>query len=197
MSNSPPKNIVLLTCDARGILPPVSKLDSATLQYHFISGYTSKTPGTEEGITEPVSTFSACFGQPFLVLHPMKYADMLADKLTKFGAKAYLINTGWVGGAAGGKASRCPLKYTRAILDAIHSGELADAETETMPVFNLQVPKKVTGVPDEILNPTKSWLGTASEFDNAVKDLAQQFRKNFEKYADRCTKEVISAQPDV
>ncbi|CCG82739.1 Phosphoenolpyruvate carboxykinase [ATP] [Taphrina deformans PYCC 5710] len=196
MSDSPPKNIILLTCDARGILPPVSKLDNATLQYHFISGYTSKTPGTEEGITEPISTFSACFGQPFLVLHPMQYATMLAEKLTKFGASAYLINTGWVGGDYR-KASRCPLKYTRAILDAIHSGELADAEYETMPVFNLRVPTSVSGVPSEILNPVKSWLGTKSEFESDVQDLALQFNKNFEKYAEGCSEAVKNAAPQV
>lgn len=196
MSDTPPKNIILLTCDARGILPPVSKLDNATLQYHFISGYTSKTPGTEEGITEPISTFSACFGQPFLVLHPMQYATMLAEKLTKFGASAYLINTGWVGGDYR-KASRCPLKYTRAILDAIHSGELADAEYETMPVFNLRVPTSVTGVPADILNPVKSWLGTKAEFEADVQELAVQFNKNFEKYAEGCSEAVKKAAPQV
>ncbi|BFZ57533.1 Protein kinase C-like 1 [Savitreella phatthalungensis] len=196
MSTSAPKNIILLTCDARGILPPVSKLDKAELQYHFISGYTSKTPGTEEGITEPISTFSACFGQPFLVLHPMKYATMLADKLTKFGAQAYLVNTGWVGGSAtAGKASRCKLAYTRAILDAIHRGDLVDAEYENMPVFNLKVPKKVTGVPDEMLNPVNSWLGTQSEFEADVLELARQFQKNFEKYAEGCSAEVKAAGP--
>lgn len=124
--------------------------------YHFISGYTSKMAGTEDGVTEPQATFSACFGQPFLALHPMRYAQMLSDKITEHKANVWLLNTGWVGASATKGGRRCPLKYTRAILDAIHSGELAQQEYETYETFNLQVPKTAPGVPDQFLNPSNS-----------------------------------------
>ncbi|EDK41877.1 phosphoenolpyruvate carboxykinase [Lodderomyces elongisporus NRRL YB-4239] len=184
-----PKNIVLLTCDASGVLPPVSKLTPAQVMYHFISGYTSKMAGTEMGITEPTPAFSACFGQPFLVLHPMKYAQQLAEKIEQHKANAYLLNTGWsgVGAAKGGK--RCPLKYTRAILDAIHSGELDSADTQVFSTFNLHVPKEIKGVPLEVLHP---------EVDKKeVAALAAKFAENFVKYADQATAEVKAAGPDV
>ncbi|WLF76352.1 Protein kinase C-like 1 [Lodderomyces elongisporus] len=184
-----PKNIVLLTCDASGVLPPVSKLTPAQVMYHFISGYTSKMAGTEMGITEPTPAFSACFGQPFLVLHPMKYAQQLAEKIEQHKANAYLLNTGWsgVGAAKGGK--RCPLKYTRAILDAIHSGELDSADTQVFSTFNLHVPKEIKGVPSEVLHP---------EVDKKeVAALAAKFAENFVKYADQATAEVKAAGPDV
>ena len=145
----------MLTCDARGVLPPISKLDTNQTMFHFISGYTSKMAGTEDGVTEPQATFSSCFAQPFLALHPMRYAKMLADKIAEHKANAWLLNTGWVGAGATTGGKRCPLKYTRAILDAIHSGELADAEFETYEVFNLKVPKTCKDVPDELLNPAK------------------------------------------
>ena len=128
-----PSNIVLLTCDASGVLPPISKLNKEQVMYHFISGYTSKMAGTEQGVTEPESTFSSCYGQPFLALHPMRYAEMLADKITKQHADAWLLNTGWTGSSYVSGGQRCPLKYTRAILDAIHDGSLHKAEFETLP----------------------------------------------------------------
>lgn len=190
-----PTNIVLLTCDASGVLPPVSKLTNAQVMYHFISGYTSKMAGTEEGVTEPQATFSACFGQPFLVLHPMKYAQQLSDKITQHKSNAWLLNTGWVGAGAAQGGKRCPLKYTRAILDAIHSGELSKVEFETFPTFNLHVPKTCPGVPSEILNPTNAWTEGASSFNTEVKSLASKFTANFLKYADQATSEVKAAGP--
>jgi len=162
--------------------------------FHFISGYTSKMAGTEQGITEPQATFSSCFAQPFLALHPMRYAKMLADKIAAHKTNAWLLNTGWVGAGATTGGKRCPLKYTRAILDAIHSGELANSEYETYETFNLQVPTSCPGVPDELLNPAKSWTGTA-DFKGEVNKLGVLFNENFKKYADEATPEVIAAGP--
>jgi phosphoenolpyruvate carboxykinase (ATP) len=164
--------------------------------FHFISGYTSKMAGTEVGVTEPQATFSSCFAQPFLALHPMRYATMLADKIASHNANAWLLNTGWVGAGASTGGKRCPLKYTRAILDAIHSGELAKAEYETYQTFNLQVPKTCPGVPDELLNPAKAWEGT-TDFNAEVTKLGGLFNENFKKYADQATPEVLAAGPQV
>ena len=160
--------------------------------FHFISGYTSKMAGTEDGVTEPQATFSSCFAQPFLALHPMRYARMLADKISHHNANAWLLNTGWVGAGATTGGKRCPLRYTRAILDAIHSGELAKAEYEIYETFNLNVPKKCVGVPDELLNPAKSWTGSAS-FKDEVTKLGVLFNENFKKYSDEANDEVIKA----
>lgn len=192
-----PTNIILLTCDARGVIPPIAKLSNEQVMYHFISGYTSKMAGTEDGITEPQATFSACFGQPFLVLHPMEYAQMLSDKITEHKARAWLLNTGWVGASATKGGKRCPLKYTRAILDAIHAGQLNDAEYENYGVFNLQIPKRVPGVPDHILNPVNAWTGGQADFDQEVRKLGKLFNENFEKYSSRATPEVRAAGPQL
>jgi len=189
-----PTNIILLTCDARGVLPPISKLTTEQTMFHFISGYTSKMAGTEDGVTEPQATFSSCFAQPFLALHPMRYARMLANKISEHKVNAWLLNTGWVGAGATTGGKRCPLKYTRAILDAIHSGELAKAEYEVYPVFNLHVPKSCPNVPSELLNPKKSWTASVPFLDEVVK-LAKLFNENFKKYSDEATKEVIAAGP--
>ncbi|KAK9488719.1 ATP-utilizing phosphoenolpyruvate carboxykinase [Lipomyces starkeyi] len=197
LSDNHPTNIVLLTCDARGVLPPISMLSNEQVMYHFISGYTSKMAGTEDGITEPLATFSACFGQPFLVLHPMRYAQMLSDKMTKHKARAWLLNTGWTGKSAAKGGSRCPLKYTRAILDAIHSGELAEVEYEEFDVFGLSVPKSCPNVPSQILNPAKSWADGPADFALEVAKLGSLFAENFEKYRDGCSKEVIAAGPSL
>merc|ERR1712232_227939 len=155
-----PKQIIFLTCDAFGILPPISKLSPEQVMYHFISGYTAKVAGTEEGVTEPEATFSACFGAPFLVWHPYVYAEMLAAKLEKVGAPAYLVNTGWTGGAYGA-GSRMSLRHTRQLIDAIHDGTLAalpDSEWEEMPIFGLLMPKNgIKDVPKEILRPQDAW----------------------------------------
>ncbi|KAF7731857.1 Protein kinase C-like 1 [Apophysomyces ossiformis] len=191
-----PKNLILLTCDAFGVIPPVSKLTPAQVMYHFISGYTTKVAGTEDGIVEPTPTFSACFGAPFLILHPQKYATMLAEKMSKHATDAWLINTGWVGrSAAHPEAKRCPLKYTRAILDAIHSGQLSKAEYETYEVFNLQIPKEVEGVPASILHPRKAWQGSPEEFDQSLKKVAHMFVENFQLYKDQASTETCSAGP--
>ncbi|PWN87157.1 putative phosphoenolpyruvate carboxykinase [Acaromyces ingoldii] len=189
-----PKNIILLTCDAFGVLPPVSKLSPEQAQYHFIAGYTSKTPGTEDGVVEPSPTFSTCYGQPFIVLHPRRYAAMLAERMSKVKANAYLINTGWSGGKFG-TGKRCPLKYTRAILDAIHSGELANAEYEDFDVFNLKVPKKVSNVPSEILHSRNAWPDKKA-FDAEINKLAGMFNEAFEKYASDVSPEVLKAGPN-
>src|SRR5690606_30447073 len=157
-------NVIFLTADAFGVLPPVSKLTPEQAMYHFISGYTAKVAGTEVGVTEPQATFSACFGAPFLVWHPTKYAEMLAEKLQKHNAQTWLVNPGWTGGSYG-VGKRMSLPHTRAIIDAIHSGELAKAETIEDPLFGLQIPTKVPGVPSEVLIPKNTWADKAA-FDN-------------------------------
>ncbi|EFY89138.1 phosphoenolpyruvate carboxykinase [Metarhizium acridum CQMa 102] len=197
LSENMPSNIILLTCDARGVLPPISKLDRAQTMFHFISGYTSKMAGTEDGVTEPQATFSSCFAQPFLALHPMRYAKMLADKIEQHKANAWLLNTGWVGAGHNQGGKRCPLKYTRAILDAIHSGELAKVEYENYGVFNLQVPKSCPNVPADLLNPEKAWTAGADSFQNEVVKLGKLFRENFTKYESEATEDVVKAGPAV
>lgn len=188
-----PSNIVMLTCDAFGVLPPVSKLSAAQASYHFIAGYTSKTPGTEDGVTEPSPVFSTCFGQPFIICHPSRYATMLAERMEKHGADCYLINTGWVqGGFSSTEGKRCPLKYTRAIIDAVHNGELAKAEYKTHPIFNLEIPTKIAGVPDELLDPT--WKDKDA-YEAALHKLADMFHTAMKKYEDGMTEEVKSAGP--
>ena len=191
-----PKNIVLLTCDAFGVLPPVAKLSSEQAMYHFISGYTAKVAGTEVGVTEPTATFSACFGQPFLVWHPTKYATMLAEKMKQHGSHVWLVNTGWAGGAYG-TGSRMKLKYSRAIIDAIHSGELENANYETFEVFNLQIPTSCSEVPRDILNPATAWGSNQQEFKNTLIKLANLFNDNFSKYSDKAEAGVIAAGPKV
>ncbi|GMM55017.1 phosphoenolpyruvate carboxykinase [Maudiozyma humilis] len=190
-----PKNIILLTCDASGVLPPISKLTPEQVMYHFISGYTSKMAGTEQGVTEPEPTFSSCFGQPFLALHPIRYATMLAEKMSQHNANAWLINTGWTGSSYVSGGKRCPLKYTRAILDAIHDGSLAQENYEALPVFNLQVPTKVNGVPSELLNPQRNWAQGEAKYTGAVHSLAGLFVENFKTYQDKATPDVLSAGP--
>lgn len=185
-----PKNIIFLTCDANGVLPPVSKLTPEQTMYHFISGYTAKVAGTEMGITEPVSTFSACFGEAFLPLHPFTYAKMLAEKCKKYNANVWLLNTGWSGGKYG-VGERMSLKITRKILDAIHAGSLDNAETTVLPGFELHIPHKIDGVPTEILNPSTTWTDQ-DDFKATSKKLAEGFVKNFEKYADGVPEEVMT-----
>lgn len=189
-----PKNIILLTCDAFGVLPPVSKLSFAQAMYHFISGYTAKVAGTEVGVTEPTATFSACFGQPFIVWHPIKYARMLADRMKKHEARCWLVNTGWSGGKYG-TGSRIKLRYSRAIIDAIHSGELDKAQyVAAGQYFDLMVPTKCTGVPDDILEPRNTWANKA-EYDATIARLAKLFIDNFKQYADQETPDIVAAGP--
>jgi phosphoenolpyruvate carboxykinase (ATP) len=188
-----PRNIVFLTCDACGILPPVSKLTAPQAAYHFITGYTAKVAGTEEGITEPELAFSPCFGAAFIVRHPAVYADMLAEKMKQHSACCWLVNTGWVGGAYG-TGSRIKLRYSRAIIDAIHEGTIDDGGYENMKVFNLAVPKKVEGVPSELLMPSNSWKD-GKEYEVAMKKLANRFVENFKKYEARASEEVKLSGP--
>ncbi len=188
-----PSNIILLTCDAFGVLPPVSRLTPEQTMYHFISGYTAKVAGTEEGVKEPQATFSACFGAAFLVWHPAKYAEMLAERLHAHEADAWLVNTGWSGGAYGA-GKRIPLAYTRAIIDAIHSGALSQASVDEEPVFGLAIPRSVSGVPDKILHPENSW-GDAKAFQQAAHHLAKLFRDNFQQFADVASPETAAAGP--
>jgi phosphoenolpyruvate carboxykinase (ATP) len=197
LTENHPKNIILLTCDARGVLPAISKLNRAQVMFHFISGYTSKMAGTEDGVTEPQTAFSACFGEPFLALHPMRYAMMLADRIDHHKANAWLLNTGWVGAGCTQGGKRCPLKYTRAILDSIHSGELAQQEFETYDVFNLQVPKSCPNVPSELLNPRTAWTAGTEKFEESRNTLAKLFQDNFKKYEAEATEDVIQAGPVV
>ncbi|TPX66362.1 phosphoenolpyruvate carboxykinase (ATP) [Spizellomyces sp. 'palustris'] len=179
-----PKNIILLTCDAFGVLPPVAKLTTEQAMYHFISGYTAKIAGTEVGVTEPQATFSACFGQPFLVWHPMKYAEMLAEKLQEHKTNVWLINTGWTGGKYG-VGSRISLKHSRAIIDAIHSGKMSetiDKSRKNYPVFNLAIPSGgIPNVPDSIFNPADVWADKTA-FAKQVQHLANLFVKNFNSF---------------
>ncbi|WVF73088.1 phosphoenolpyruvate carboxykinase (ATP) [Kwoniella sp. CBS 6097] len=188
-----PSNIIMLCCDAFGVLPPVSRLTPEQAQYHFVAGYTSKTPGTEDGIVEPSPTFSTCYGQPFIVLHPGRYAHMLADRMEKNKVDCWLINTGWTGGKFG-TGKRCPLKYTRAIVDAIHNGSLAKAEFENFPIFNLAIPKAVEGVPSEILHPGKVWPSKEA-FDAELNKLGGMFQKAFAKYEEGLAPAVKQAGP--
>lgn len=183
----------MLTCDAFGVLPPVAHLSTAQAMYHFISGYTAKIAGTEEGIKEPTATFSACFGQPFLIWNPVKYAQMMAEKMHRHQAEAWLINTGWICGAYG-TGKRIPLKYSRAIIDAIHNGELTNATYENYPIFNLAIPKHVKGVPDDILNPIRAW-SSPTLYQETLMKLYHLFSQNFKEYALSATPDIIAAAP--
>jgi phosphoenolpyruvate carboxykinase (ATP) len=188
-----PKNIILLAADAFGVLPPVSRLSPSQAMYHFISGYTAKVAGTEVGVKDPEATFSACFGAAFLVWHPTKYAHMLAERMQNHAAGAWLVNTGWSGGAYG-TGRRMDLKHTRAVIDAIHSGELAKAPTVPDPWFGFDVPQQCPGVPDAILTPRNVWSDQEA-YDRTAANLAERFRKNFQKYADGASAELLNAGP--
>lgn len=188
-----PTNIIFLTCDAFSVLPPVSKLTPEQAMYHFISGYTAKVAGTEMGVTEPQATFSACFGAPFLVWHPTKYAELLAAKMRENNVNAWLVNTGWVGGAYG-TGNRIKLKYTRSIINAIHSGELAKTETQTDPVFGLAIPTSCSDVPNKVLDPRSTWDNELAYDEQAAK-LAKLFHENFEEYASEASPELLAAAP--
>lgn len=179
-SGGHPSAMIFLTCDAYGVLPPVSKLTSEQAMYHFLSGYTAKVAGTERGVTEPEATFSACFGAAFLTLHPTKYAKLLGAKLDAHGTKAYLVNTGWSGGAYG-VGKRMAIKQTRACIDAILDGSIESAECEKHPVFGFQVPKALPGVPADVLNARDTWADKAL-YDTTTQKLAAMFVENYKKY---------------
>ncbi len=190
-----PRNIFFLTCDAFGVLPPISKLTPGQAMYQFISGYTAKVAGTEAGITEPVTVFSACFGAPFLPLHPTKYADMLGNMMQEHNVNIWLVNTGWSGGPYG-IGSRIKLRYTRAMVTAALNGDLDNVELMTDPIFGLNTPMAVPSVPSEILNPRSTWSDKV-EYDKKASELANKFNSNFEKYKDGASKEILAAAPRV
>ncbi|MBQ7051953.1 MAG: phosphoenolpyruvate carboxykinase (ATP), partial [Clostridia bacterium] len=186
------ENVIFLSADAFGVLPPVSILTPEQTQYYFLSGFTAKLAGTERGITEPTPTFSACFGQAFLELHPTKYGEELVKKMEKSGAKAYLVNTGW-----NGTGKRISIKDTRGIIDAILDGSILKAETKTIPYFNLEVPTELPGVDTKILDPRNTYAD-AAEWDVKAKDLAARFTKNFVKYTGNdAGKALVAAGPQL
>ncbi|MEZ5003567.1 MAG: phosphoenolpyruvate carboxykinase (ATP) [Chitinophagales bacterium] len=190
-----PKNVFFLTYDAFGVLPPISKLSENQAMYQFISGYTSKVAGTEAGITEPVTAFSACYGAPFLPLHPTKYAEMLGERITKYKANVWLINTGITGGPYG-VGKRMSLTYTRALITAALNGKLSNSGYETLPIFNLEIPTSCPSVPYEILNPRNTWKDKAA-YDEKANQLAKAFNKNFEKFESEASEAILSAAPQV
>ncbi|KUG08809.1 phosphoenolpyruvate carboxykinase [Solirubrum puertoriconensis] len=191
-----PKNIFFLTADAFGVIPPISKLDKSHAMYHFMSGYTAKVAGTEVGVTEPQTTFSACFGQVFLPLHPTKYAEMLGQKMEEHpNVNVWLVNTGWSGGSYG-VGSRMKLSYTRAMITAALNGELNDVEFVKHPIFGVEVPASVPNVPTEILDPRNTWSDKEA-YDKTAASLAEKFVANFQKFADFANEEILAGAPKV
>lgn len=189
-----PDNVIMLTCDAYGVMPPVSKLTPEQAMYHFISGYTAKVAGTEKGMSrEPTAIFSTCFGAPFMSLHPSVYADMLGEKIAKYNVSCWLVNTGWTGGAYG-VGKRIEIKYTRAMIKAILEGQLDNVETEEDPVFGIQIPLAVKGVPKEYLFPRNTWKNPEA-YDQKASDLASQFVENFKEYESNVDKKILDASP--
>ena len=182
LSAGHPKNIIFLSADAFGVLPPVAKLTKEQAMYYFLSGYTAKVAGTERGITEPVATFSACFGEPFMPLHPTVYAKLLGEKIDKHGVNVYLVNTGWSGGAYG-VGKRMSIKATRACINAILDGSITKCEFENFEKFNLAVPKELAGVETKLLNPANTWEN-ADEYAKTREKLAKMFVENFKRYED-------------
>ncbi|MEQ8625877.1 MAG: phosphoenolpyruvate carboxykinase (ATP) [Vicingaceae bacterium] len=190
-----PKNIFFLTCDAYGVLPPISKLTPGQAMYHFISGYTAKVAGTEAGITEPQTAFSACFGSPFLPLHPTKYAEMLGDKMEKNKVNVWLINTGWSGGAYG-EGSRIKLKFTRAMITAALEGKLDGVNYENHEVFGLAMPTECPDVDANILNPKNTW-SDQNAYDQKANKLAEQFVNNFKQFEEYANESIMAASPKI
>jgi phosphoenolpyruvate carboxykinase (ATP) len=191
-----PKNIFLLTCDANGVMPPIARLTSNQALYQFISGYTSKVAGTEVGLgKEPEITFSACFGGPFMVHHPYKYAELLKRKIERYGVKCWLVNTGWVGGPYG-VGKRISIRHTRELLHAAFTGKLDDVPYKQDPIFGFEVPGHCPEVPDELLDPSSSW-SDKKEYDRRYQDLAMRFKQNFGKFETQTPREIIDAGPRV
>jgi phosphoenolpyruvate carboxykinase (ATP) len=190
-----PENIIFLTADAFGVLPPISRLTPEQAMYHFISGYTAKVAGTERGVTEPQATFSACFGSPFMPLHPTVYAELLAEKIKKHKAKVWMVNTGWTGGEFG-TGERIRLRYTRKMLSEAIAGKLDKVEYVKDPIFGFQVPIQVTDVPSKVLIPRYTW-DDAMEYDKKARELAQMFVNNFKQFESQASKELLSAAPRV
>ena len=190
-----PKNIFFLTCDAYGVLPPISKLSPAQAAFHFISGYTAKVAGTEEGVKEPTMTFSACFGAPFMPLHPTKYAEMLSKKIQQAGVNVWLVNTGWAGGSYG-TGKRMSLGITRALIAAALRGDLNNVQYRQHDIFGVEIPISCPGVPNELLNPRDTWTNKDA-YDKKANYLAEAFLKNFDKYRSFANREILSAVPKV
>ena len=191
-----PRNLIMLTCDAFGVMPPVAKLTTEQAMYHFLSGYTAKVAGTEQGLGDrPEATFSYCFGDPFMPLDPAVYADMLGEKIDQHQVDCWLINTGWSGGAYG-EGSRMKIAYTRAIVDAVLKGKLADVPTEPDPIFRIHVPTACEGVPSEVLKPRNTWKDSAA-YDRQARELAKMFAENFEQFTDSATESVRAAGPRI
>lgn len=190
---SQPKNVFFLTCDAFGVLPPISELTPEMAMYHFLSGYTAKVAGTEAGITEPTATFSTCFGAPFMLRHPTVYAKLLGEKMKKFGTKLWLVNTGWSGGPFG-VGKRMDIDITRALLNSALEGKLDNVEKTPHPVFKVLVPKSCVGVDSKVLNPKDVWVDK-NAYDEKAKHLAKLFGENFKKYSENAGKEIVNAGP--
>jgi phosphoenolpyruvate carboxykinase (ATP) len=188
-----PAHLIMLTCDAFGVMPPVAKLTPEQAMYHFISGYTAKVAGTERGIKEPQATFSACFGAPFMALHPCVYAKLLGEKIAEHDVRCWLINTGWSGGPYG-VGSRIPIGATRAMIEAVLGGALDDAPTAVDPTFGFTSITRCPGVPDALLNPRASWRD-AKAYDVKAQELAKQFRENFVQFSDAEPAGVCTAGP--
>ncbi|MEM7382288.1 MAG: phosphoenolpyruvate carboxykinase (ATP), partial [Bacteroidota bacterium] len=190
-----PENIIFLTCDAFGVLPPVSKLTPEQASYHFISGYTAKVAGTEMGVTEPQATFSACFGAAFMMWHPNRYAELLAEKIKQHKATAWLVNTGWTGGAYG-VGSRMKLKYTRAMIDAIHNKDFENVEFVKDEEFGFQIPTTCPDVPSEVLIPKNTWEDKEA-YREVKKKLVNLFVENFKKFEADVNEDIVNAGPAV
>ena len=189
-----PQNIVMLTCDAFGVLPPIAKLTPEQAMYHFLSGYTAKVAGTEKGLgNEPAATFSTCFGAPFMVLKPTVYANLLGEKIAKHQVRCWLVNTGWSGGPFG-VGQRMKIAHTRAMIHAALSGKLADVPAQPDPVFRVHVPQRCDGVPPEVLQPRNTWLDKAA-YDRAANELAGRFEENFERFVSLVDPRVREAGP--
>ena len=190
-----PKNVIMLTADASGVLPPIARLSREQAIYHFLSGYTSKLAGTERGVTEPSATFSTCFGAPFVPLPPAMYGKLLGEKLTRHKTEAWLVNTGWSGGPYG-VGQRMPIAYTRAMVHAALDGALREVPFETDPTFGLAVPTACPGVPNEVLRPRETWADKAA-YDAQARKLAAMFEENFREFVDHVPPEVRAASPRV
>jgi len=195
-----PKQVIMLTCDAYGVMPPVAKMTPEQAMYHFISGYTAKVAGTEKGLSrEPTAVFSTCFGAPFMTLHPSVYANMLGERIAEHKVDCWLVNTGWTAGPYG-VGHRMEIAHTRAMISAILKGELKDVPTETDPVFGLHIPTSVSieghqAVPQEILNPRNTWK-SKKNYDKKARELAAQFVENFKEYESTVTKEILASSPN-
>jgi len=191
-----PKNIIMLTADAFGIMPPIARLTPVQAMYHFMSGYTAKVGGTEKGMgAEPQATFSACFGAPFMVLHPFKYARLLDDKIRKHKANCWLVNTGWTGGPYG-TGKRMKIAHTRAMIKAALSGELDNVEMVMDPIYGIAVPQSCPGVPSEVLNQRNTWADKDA-YDQTAQRLARMVVRNFKQFKDEASEEVKNSGPRV